>query len=67
EGFNVVPKLTGSDATKNTKHIMLSAVDLHRPYDEPNQPSDDAPKVEMVLTKPIKASELITYIKNLIG
>jgi CheY-like chemotaxis protein len=67
EGFNVVSRLRGSDATKYIKLIMLSAVDLHGPYDEPTQPTDDAPKVERVLTKPIKATDLITHIKELVG
>jgi CheY-like chemotaxis protein len=67
EGFNVVSRLRGSDATNSIKLIMLSAVDLHGPYDEPTQPTEDAPKVERVLTKPIKATELITHIKELVG
>jgi two-component system, OmpR family, alkaline phosphatase synthesis response regulator PhoP len=67
EGFNVVSRLRGSDATKNIKLIMLSAVDLHGPYDEPNQPTDDAPKVERVLTKPIMATDLITQVNALVG
>ena len=67
EGFNVVSRLRGSDATNNIKLIMLSAVDLHGPYDEPTQPTEDAPKVERVLTKPIKATDLISHIKELVG
>jgi CheY-like chemotaxis protein len=67
EGFNVVSRLRGSDATNSIKLIMLSAVDLHGPYDEPTQPTEDAPKVERVLTKPIKATDLITHIKELVG
>lgn len=67
EGFNVVSKLKVSDATKDIKLIMLSAVDLRGPYDDPVQPIDDAPKVEMVLTKPIKAGDLIAQIKGLVG
>jgi hypothetical protein len=62
-----VSRLRGSDATNNIKLIMLSAVDLHGPYDEPTQPTEDAPKVERVLTKPIKATDLITHIKELVG
>ena len=67
EGFNVVSRLRGSDATNSIKLIMLSAVDLHGPYDEPTQPTEDAPKVERVLTKPIKATDLISHIKELVG
>lgn len=67
EGFNVVAKLRGSDATKGIKLIMLSAVDLHGPYDEPSVPPEGAPRVDLVLAKPIKAPELIRYIGNLIG
>jgi CheY-like chemotaxis protein len=67
EGFNVVAKLRGSDATKDIKLIMLSAVDLHGPYDQPNMPPEGSPRVDMVLAKPIKAPDLINYIGNLIG
>jgi CheY-like chemotaxis protein len=67
EGFNVVSRLRGSDSTKNIKLIMLSAVDLHGPYEEPTQPTEEEPKIERVLTKPIMANDLISQIKELIG
>jgi two-component system, OmpR family, alkaline phosphatase synthesis response regulator PhoP len=66
EGFNVVSKLRASASTKKIKLVLLSAVDIQGPYSEATEPSDDA-KVDLVLTKPIKATDLITYVRNLIG
>lgn len=63
EGFNVVAKLRNAAPTKNIKLILLSAVDIQGPYSETNE-SDV--KVDLVLTKPIKAADLIHYVKNLI-
>ncbi len=67
EGFNVVSKLRATDSTKKIKLVLLSAVDIQGPYSEAAEPSGDAAKVDLVLTKPIKANDLITYVKNLIG
>jgi len=65
EGFNVIAKLRSAAGTKDIKLILLSAVDIQGPYSEANEPSDDM-KVDLVLTKPIKAADLIHYVKNLI-
>jgi CheY-like chemotaxis protein len=67
EGFNVVSKLRASDSTKKIKLILLSAVDIQGPYSEATEPAEDVAKVDLVLTKPIKATDLITYVRNLIG
>lgn len=66
EGFNVVSKLRGSDATKDIKLIMLSAVDLQGPYD-PVEPPEDVPRVDLVLAKPVQASDLLKYVGTLVG
>jgi two-component system, OmpR family, alkaline phosphatase synthesis response regulator PhoP len=67
EGFNVVSKLRAVAATKKIKLILLSAVDIQGPYSEANEPSDNDAKPDLVLAKPIKANDLITYVRNLIG
>jgi CheY-like chemotaxis protein len=67
EGFNVVSKLRATTSTKNIKLVLLSAVDIQGPYSEATEPSDDNAKVDLILTKPIKATDLITYVRNLIG
>jgi CheY-like chemotaxis protein len=67
EGFNVVSKLRAAAATKKIKLILLSAVDIQGPYSEANEPSGDDAKPDLVLAKPIKANDLITYVRNLIG
>jgi two-component system, OmpR family, alkaline phosphatase synthesis response regulator PhoP len=67
EGFNVVSKLKAAVATKKIKLILLSAVDIQGPYSEANEPSDNDAKADLVLAKPIKANDLITYVRNLIG
>ncbi len=67
EGFNVVSKLRATDSTKKIKLVLLSAVDIQGPYSEATGPSDDVAKVDLVLAKPIKANDLITYVRDLIG
>jgi len=67
EGFNVVSKLRAAADTNKIKLILLSAVDIQGPYSEAAGPSDDVAKVDLVLAKPIKANDLITYVRNLIG
>ena len=58
EGFNVVSKVRSSEGGKELPLIILSAVDLQGPY-QSFEPSDEFPRVDMVLHKPIKAGELL--------
>ncbi|MBW2596059.1 MAG: hypothetical protein JRC93_08815 [Deltaproteobacteria bacterium] len=46
--------------------ILLSGVDLQGPY-QSFEPSDEFPKVNMILHKPVKADDLIRYVGELIG
>jgi len=64
EGFNVVSKVRTSEGGKDIPLIILSAVDLQGPY-QSYEPSDEFPRVNMVLHKPIKADELLLYIERL--
>jgi hypothetical protein len=45
--------------------IVLSGVDLQGPY-QSYEPSDEFPKVDMVLHKPVKAEDLLKYTKQLL-
>lgn len=67
EGFNVISKLRAAADTNKIKLILLSAVDIQGPYSGATEPSDDIAKVDLVLNKPIKANDLIKYVRNLIG
>jgi len=64
EGFNVVTKVRSSEGGKELPLIILSAVDLQGPY-QSYEPSDEFPKVNMVLHKPIKGDDLVRYIEQL--
>jgi len=66
EGFTVVSKVRSMEQGKDMPLIVLSAVDLQGPY-QSYEPSDEFPKVNMVLHKPVKASDLIKYVEDLIG
>ncbi|MFY9397447.1 MAG: response regulator [Desulfomonilia bacterium] len=66
EGFNVVSKLRTSDAGRQIPLIMLSAVDLQGPY-QAFEPPEGLPTVDLVLHKPIKASDLLNHVGNLLG
>ncbi|MBW2545176.1 MAG: hypothetical protein JRD43_06930 [Deltaproteobacteria bacterium] len=44
--------------------ILLSGVDLQGPY-QSFEPSDEFPKVNMILHKPVKADDLIRYVEDL--
>ncbi len=65
EGFNVVSKVRSSEGGKELPLIILSAVDLQGPY-QSFEPSDEFPRVDMVLHKPIKADELLRSADRLI-
>ena len=64
EGFNVVSKVRTSEGGKDVPLIILSAVDLQGPY-QSYEPSDEFPRVNMVLHKPIKADELLRDVEQL--
>lgn len=65
EGFAVVSKIRAMDAGKDMPLIVLSAVDLQGPY-QSYEPSDEFPKVDMVLHKPVKAQDLLKYAEQLL-
>ncbi|MBN2539208.1 MAG: response regulator [Deltaproteobacteria bacterium] len=66
EGFDVISKIRSLDMGKDMPLIMLSGVDLQGPY-QSFEPSDEFPKVNMILHKPVKADDLIRYVGDLIG
>lgn len=66
EGFTVVSKIRSMEAGKDMPLIMLSGVDLQGPY-QSFEPSDESPKVDMVLHKPVKADDLLKHVKRLLG
>jgi len=61
EGFSVLNKIRSTDIGKDIPLFMLSAVDLHGPYNS-FEPSPEFPKLNKVLHKPIKADDLLKYI-----
>lgn len=66
EGFDVISKIRSMDMGKDMPLIILSGVDLQGPY-QSFEPSDEFPKVNMILHKPVKADDLIRYVEELIG
>jgi CheY-like chemotaxis protein len=65
EGFAVVSKIRSMEQGKDMPLIVLSAVDLQGPY-QSYEPSDEFPKVNMVLHKPVKANDLLKYAEQLL-
>ncbi|MEA3471047.1 MAG: response regulator [Thermodesulfobacteriota bacterium] len=65
EGFAVVSKIRAMEQGKDMPLIVLSAVDLQGPY-QSYEPSDEFPKVNMVLHKPVKAEDLLKYAEQLL-
>jgi len=65
EGFNVISEVRSMETGKDMPLIILSGVDLQGPY-QSFEPSDDFPKVDMILHKPVKADDLIQHVKNLL-
>ncbi len=64
EGFSVISKIRELECGKKMPLIVLSSVDLQGPY-QSFEPSDEFPKVNLVLQKPVKAEDLISYINDL--
>ncbi|MDD5723029.1 MAG: response regulator [Syntrophales bacterium] len=66
EGFDVVAEVRSMDRGKDMPLIILSGVDLQGPY-QSFEPSEEFPKVDMILHKPVKADDLIQHVKELLG
>jgi two-component system alkaline phosphatase synthesis response regulator PhoP len=66
EGLNVISKIRSTDTGKSMPLIMLSAVDLHGPYQSFQSP-DEAQMINLVLQKPIKPQDLLNHVGNLLG
>jgi len=66
EGFSVLNKIRATDMGKNTPLFMLSAVDLQGPY-QSFEPSEDFPRINKVLHKPVKADDLLRFIAQELG
>jgi len=64
EGFSVISKIRELECGKKMPLVVLSSVDLQGPY-QSFEPSDEFPRVNMVLHKPVKAADLISYINDL--
>lgn len=61
EGFSVIQKIRTTDKGKETPLFILSAVELHGPYNG-LQPSPEFPRVNAVLHKPVRAEDLLERI-----
>jgi len=65
EGFNVISEVRSMDRGKDMPLIILSGVDLQGPY-QSFEPSEEFPKVDMILHKPVKADDLIQHVRDLL-
>jgi len=65
EGFNVISEVRSMETGKTLPLIILSGVDLQGPY-QSFEPSDDFPKVDLILHKPVKADDLIHHVQTLL-
>lgn len=66
EGFNVIAEVRAMEGGKEMPLIILSGVDLQGPY-QSFEPSDEFPKVNLILHKPVKADELVKHVRDLVG
>jgi DNA-binding response OmpR family regulator len=66
EGFNVISEVRSMETGKELPLIILSGVDLQGPY-QSFEPSDEFPRVDLILHKPVKADTLIQHIRSLVG
>jgi len=66
EGFNVIAEVRSMERGKDMPLIILSGVDLQGPY-QSFEPSDEFPKVNLILHKPVKADELVKHVRDLVG
>ncbi|MBW2559822.1 MAG: response regulator [Deltaproteobacteria bacterium] len=65
EGFNVIAEVRSMDMGQDMPLIILSGVDLQGPY-QSFEPSDEFPKVDMILHKPVKADDLVQHVESLL-
>ncbi|MBN2397966.1 MAG: response regulator [Deltaproteobacteria bacterium] len=66
EGFDVISEVRSMERGEDLPLIILSGVDLQGPY-QSFEPSDEFPKVDLILHKPVKAGDLIQHITSLLG
>ncbi len=66
EGFDVISEVRSMDSGKDMPLIILSGVDLQGPY-QSFEPSEEFPKVNLILHKPVKADDLIKHVTDLVG
>ncbi|MDO9516071.1 MAG: response regulator [Syntrophales bacterium] len=66
EGFDVISEVRSMESGKDMPLIILSGVDLQGPY-QSFEPSEEFPKVNLILHKPVKADDLIKHVKDLVG
>jgi len=65
EGFNVISEVRAMEGRQDLPLIILSGVDLQGPY-QSFEPSEQFPRVDLILHKPVKADDLIKHVKALL-
>ena len=65
EGFSVISEVRAMEGRQNLPLIILSGVDLQGPY-QSFEPSEQFPRVDLILHKPVKADDLIKHVKALL-
>jgi len=65
EGFSVISDVRAMEGKQDLPLIILSGVDLQGPY-QSFEPSEQFPKVDLILHKPVKADDLIKHVKALL-
>lgn len=65
EGFSVISEVRAMEGKQDLPLIILSGVDLQGPY-QSFEPSEQFPKVDLILHKPVKADDLIKNVKTLL-
>ena len=65
EGFNVISEVRAMEGRQDLPLIILSGVDLQGPY-QSFEPSEQFPRVDLILHKPVKADDLIKHLKALL-
>lgn len=66
EGFTVVSKIRKQNGGDRMPLIVISAVDLHGPY-QGYEPGSETPHVDLVLHKPVKPHDLLRQVKQLLN
>jgi len=65
EGFSVISEVRAMEGRQDLPLIILSGVDLQGPY-QSFEPSEQFPRVDLILHKPVKADDLIKHVKALL-